>query len=304
MNNLYVIIVTFNGEKWIERCLDSVYNSSVDTVPIIVDNGSTDNTLHVIKEKYPQTIILESGGNLGFGRANNKGILYAIEKGAEYVYLLNQDAWVESDVFETLVNTHKQNKEYAILSPLQLTGDGTQLDRSFKMNSVCDMKCPRFLVDYENHQMKNLYETTFVMAAHWLLYVPYLKDVGLFSPIFPHYGEDSNLCHRFRYWKYKIGIVPNVRAYHDRQYRQQTASQKIYLNYIKFLNQQNNPLRSSLFKKINSFILFTIKNFRIRGVPFSYKMNTLKNGILAIPKSAYYIKIYKKQISYDYFSEN
>ena len=304
MNKIYVIIATYNGEKWIERCLDSVYQSTVEAMPIVIDNGSSDRTVQIIQSQYPKTKLILSEENLGFGKANNIGIIKAADEGAEYVYLLNQDAWVEPDVFETLMNTHKQNKEYAILSPLQLTGDGTQLDRSFKMNSVCDVKCPEFLVDYENHQMRNLYETTFVMAAHWLLYVPYLKDVGLFSPIFPHYGEDSNLCHRFRYWKYKIGIVPHVRAYHDRQYRNRTASQEMYLNYIVFLNQLNNPLQLSIFYQIKGFFLFVRNCFRIRGVNMSYRLKTFKNGISAISKSAHYMKIYKKQITYEYFSEN
>ena len=215
--NIYVIIVTYNGAQWIERCLDSVYKSTINAIPIIIDNGSTDNTLSFIKRHYPQCHIIESKENLGFGKANNLGIKYAIAHEAEYVYLLNQDAWVEPDVFEILIHTHKNNPTYGILSPIQLTGNGTTLDKSFKENSVSKERCRNFLNDWDNKTMKDLYQTIFVMAAHWLLYIPYLQKVGTFSPAFPHYGEDSNLCHRFRWHGYKIGICGNAIAYHDRQ---------------------------------------------------------------------------------------
>lgn len=304
MNDLYVIVVTYNGEKWIERCLDSIYRSTIEAKPIVIDNGSSDRTVQIIKSQYPHTDIIISKENLGFGKANNIGIIKAADEGAEYVYLLNQDAWVEPDVFETLLNTHKHHKEYAILSPLQLTGDGTQLDRSFRMNAVCEAQCPGFLVDYEKKQMKPLYETTFTMAAHWLLYVPYLKDIGLFSPIFPHYGEDNNLCYRFRYWNYKIGIVPHVIGYHDRQGRKRTPNQLVYLNYIVLLNMLNNPLVTSNLEKIIGFMSFVIKNFKIKGAKLRLKWSTLSEGILAISKSMYFLKTYKKDIEYEYFSEN
>ena len=87
---VFVLIITYNAEKWIEFCLGSLKDSTIPITPLIVDNNSNDKTVSLIKEKYPEAIILANNQNLGFGKANNIGIKYAIEKGFDYVFLLNQ----------------------------------------------------------------------------------------------------------------------------------------------------------------------------------------------------------------------
>ena len=69
------------------------------------------------------------------------------------------------------------------------------------------------------------------MAAHWLVPCRVLEKVGLFSELFPIYGNDDNWCDRARYHGYKIGIVPEARAVHDREYREEPKEKVIYRNY-------------------------------------------------------------------------
>ena len=70
------------------------------------------------------------------------------------------------------------------------------------------------------------------MAAHWLVSVSALRQIGLFNEdLFPFYGQDDNWCHRARYRGYKIGIVPNARAVHDRAQRQEPKDRLIFRNY-------------------------------------------------------------------------
>ena len=103
MPEVYVVIVTCNGEKWVENCFDSLKNSSYPVETIVVDNSSTDNTVPRIKKAYSDVILIESDINLGFGRANNIGIKYALENQADYVFLLNQDAWIEKETIEKML---------------------------------------------------------------------------------------------------------------------------------------------------------------------------------------------------------
>ena len=84
MNRTYIIIVTYNGMKWLEACLSSCRKYSV----IVIDNNSSDNTVSFIEQKYPNTILLKQNKNLGFGAANNIGINYALQNNADYVFLL------------------------------------------------------------------------------------------------------------------------------------------------------------------------------------------------------------------------
>ena len=126
--NVSVVIVTYNGMTWLERCLASI--PSVYNV-VVVDNNSTDGTVNYIEANYPQHTLFKEANNLGFGQANNKGITYALKQGVDYVFLLNQDAFLEADTISTLIATHKQYPDYGVLSPIHLNGEGTKLDKTF-----------------------------------------------------------------------------------------------------------------------------------------------------------------------------
>lgn len=94
-DRVLVIIVTFNAMQWIEKCIQSVKASSFPLDLFVVDNNSSDNTVAYIKEKHSSIKLIESRSNLGFGAANNIGLQYAIDNDYNYVYLLNQDAWIK-----------------------------------------------------------------------------------------------------------------------------------------------------------------------------------------------------------------
>ena len=112
MNICYIILHYKNIDETI-KCVTSLeQTASVKSQIIIVDNGSTDGTQDYIKSKYPNVIFVQSGENLGFGKANNLGFKYAIERGYEYVYLLNQDAWVEKNTFISLVEVSKEYSDF------------------------------------------------------------------------------------------------------------------------------------------------------------------------------------------------
>ena len=212
---IHIIIVTYNGMSWLPKCLDSCKDYSV----VIVDNGSTDGTLDYIENNYPTIILLKQGKNLGFGHANNIGIMYALDKGTEYVFLLNQDAYLREGCLKNLVNAQRMNPIYGILSPIHLNGLGERLDRKFS-----DYVSHKYNLDFYSDfvlekTLQDVYEVPFVNAAGWLLSRRILEVVGGFDPIFFHYGEDENYCQRAIYHGFKIGVVPTAFMNHDREER-------------------------------------------------------------------------------------
>ena len=219
MEKILVIIVTYNGMEWMERCLDSITRSTLPADIFIVDNGSTDGTQDYIRSCGKEIIFRQSGENLGFGRANNLGLQYAADNGYDYVYLLNQDAWVEEATFETLINVHRTRPEYGILSPMQIQANGQHMDRNF-LNGVAS-RCVEgnFMEDLYFGTLQDVYEVKDVMAAHWLISMDCLRRTGGFSPTFRHYGEDNNYVDRVEYHGFKTGFVPATKAVHDRENR-------------------------------------------------------------------------------------
>jgi GT2 family glycosyltransferase len=225
--DIYIIIVTYNGMKWLARCLESTKPYPV----IVVDNNSTDGTVDYMKNNHPEIILFEEKENLGFGQANNVGISYALNEGADFVFLLNQDAYLEPGCLESLVKAQDANLEYGILSPVHLNGEGNRLDKNFS-NYLNYQANPDFYSDYVlNKPKKLIYDIPFVNAAGWLLSKKCLFEVGGFDPIFFHYGEDVNLCQRILYHDFKIGILPGNYLRHDREFRYDEKIKPFTKNY-------------------------------------------------------------------------
>jgi len=214
---IFVVIVTYNPKKWIDTCFSSLRKSSLPLNIIVVDNDSTDNSPVLIKGNYPEVNLIQSTENLGFGKANNIGIKKALNEDADYILLLNQDAWVEEGTIEKLVSVAQSNPDYGIISPIHLNGKGDTLDYAF-VEYIKQVKDNRLLNDLLlNIPMNDIYELPFVNAAAWLITRTCIQKVGGFDPMFFHYGEDDNYCQRVKFHGFKIGIVPGSTIFHDRQ---------------------------------------------------------------------------------------
>lgn len=259
MKRVLVIVVTYNGLRWLDRCLGSVAgdgrSESAMTVDLfVVDNDSTDGSADYVQAHFPKAKLVRSAENLGFSKANNLGLQYALDHGYDYVYLLNQDAWLESGAMEKLVAAAEAHPEYAVLSPLQMTDGYKDVDRLFKK----DRTPP---------------------AAHWLVRVEAIRKIGLFDEtLFPLYGQDDNWCHRARYHGYRIGIVPEARAVHDRAQRKEDKDRLIFRNYytgsMVRLANPNIPVWISFLYIIVFTLVKTVKYFSFR--PLGYFVSICK----------------------------
>ncbi len=233
---IFSIIVSHNGIQWYDSCFNSLRQSDVPVQIIVIDNASSDGTVEYIKTNYPEIILIESKDNLGFAKANNIGLRYALDHGGDYVFLLNQDAWLnQTDTISKLIQIYNQNPDYAILSPLQLYGSGKKIEHETLMYFARAAKTEDdFISDLYFNRLKNLYAVPFACAVCWLLPVKTLKEIGGFDPIFYHYGEDDNYIQRVKYFGYKVGICPKVSVSHDIEQRE-----KIYrddnLDWKKYL---------------------------------------------------------------------
>ena len=249
---IYVVIVTYNGMKWIDKCLRDVLKSDTEIKVVVIDNRSTDETVNFIKSHYPQIDLTETNENLGFGRANNIGIKRAINANADYVFLLNQDGYVEKDTIRKLVEFHGNHPEYGVLSPQQKNGYGSGLDTKFE--NIVLGQC---VINTSEESGRAFYDVSFVMAAFWLISAECLKKVGVFDPIFFHYGEDGDYLSRVRFHGFKIGVVMDSVGYHDRQERVVPEIQQLKSFYASQLASLTNINRSLAFclGKVSYFYL-------------------------------------------------
>ena len=123
MVKLSIIIVNYNVKHFIEQCLFSVFKAA-EALPceiFVVDNNSVDGSTTLIKEKFPQVILIENKINTGFSVANNQAIKLA--KG-EFVLLLNPDTVVQEDTFSKIINFMETTPDAGGLGVKMLDGQG------------------------------------------------------------------------------------------------------------------------------------------------------------------------------------
>jgi N-acetylglucosaminyl-diphospho-decaprenol L-rhamnosyltransferase len=118
-----VVVCTYNAMPWIEPCLESVRGHET----IVVDNGSTDDTLALVRKRFPEAIVVEQG-NRGLAAGWNAGIARASH---ELVFLLNADAWVVDDALEQLARFLETHPQAGLVGPLLRNPDGS-LQRSVR----------------------------------------------------------------------------------------------------------------------------------------------------------------------------
>jgi len=221
MSNSYpkilVIVVLYNGHQWLKKCCQAIKESTVPLIPFFVDNGSTDDSIAIVKEWLPQANIHVNDKNLGFGQANNVGLRYALREGYDYVFLLNQDAYISHDMIEKLLAAIPDMENPGIISPIHLNGDGSRIDAQFR-DCLYYTICQGFLEDAVRNAQKKSYQTYMGYAAAWLLPIKTLRTIGGFDPIFFHYGEDVHYVSRVLYHKLNIYNVPSAFVCHDRTF--------------------------------------------------------------------------------------
>lgn len=260
MTKLFAIIVTYNGLKWYDRCFGSLRRSTVSVTPLVIDNASSDGSVAYIREHFPEAIIIEQKENLGFAKANNEGMRYALDHGADYVFLLNQDAWlVQDDCLEQMMSISKAHPEFAVLSPMQLYGDGGQIVHEAKHYAALSDEND-WVSDAYFNRLNDLYEVQYVCAASWFMPVSTLKTIGGFDPLFYHNGEDDNYMQRVHYHGLKVGLCPKVNVCHDcggrpKDYNANTLDWRKYL-LIQYCNVNMNVDFDALLRSKRRTIFF------------------------------------------------
>lgn len=214
MKKIFVIVVTYKGGRWYDRCFGSLRESEIPVQIVAVDNSPGEEDAEYIKTHFPEAHLIKTNENLGFGRANNLGMRYVLDNGCDYVFLLNQDAWLDApDALSKLVTIAEKHPEYGIVSPIHLNAAHTAMNMQLGVGA--HHRNVKLLSDLYMGRVGDIYETNYVNAAAWLLPRKTLEKVGGFDPIFKHYEEDDNYLNRVIYHKMKIGVSPEVRIVHD-----------------------------------------------------------------------------------------
>jgi len=204
MINLSVIIVNYNTEDYLKACLRSVFaqtNASYEV--LVVDNASTDDTVNMVREQFPQVNLLISPENLGFAKANNLAAQHAI---GEFIYYLNPDTEVQPGCFATMLRFMEEHPAAGMAGTRLLYPDKTHqksVEESYPSQR------------YTNGELAKLPgRIAWLIGASLIARHKIIKQLKGFSEDYFLYGEDIDLSIKVRQAGWKLGFISNAEVIH------------------------------------------------------------------------------------------
>lgn len=213
-----IVILNWNGRDDTLACLASVTKIAYTNFHVIVvDNGSGDDSASAIRSAFPEVEIIETGKNLGYAGGNNVGIRRALDLGADYVLLLNNDTVVDPNLVSELVAAAVAHPEGGVFSAKIFYH--AEPDRLWYAGAV-------WLADSEHFQhvgigeiddgntYSEIVETDYASGCALFIRADVVKQIGLMDPRFFLTYEESDWCYRARAAGYKILFVPTAKLWH------------------------------------------------------------------------------------------
>jgi GT2 family glycosyltransferase len=214
--SVYIVILNWNGINDTIECIKSLRKINFNNYKIIVvDNASEENEGDLIKNTFPEIVLIKSSENLGFSGGNNIGIKYAIERDCDLVLLLNNDTIVEKDFLDKLVS-HIQPEDIAITVPkINYFDDRNKI--WYSGGYVSKIKGSAFTLG-EGKMSRQCYkenkEVSFATGCCLLIKSDLFKKIGFLDENYFLYLEDADFCIRTISAGYKILYVADSQIYH------------------------------------------------------------------------------------------
>lgn len=292
-----VIIVTYNGDQFIVNCLSSLMTVFSSNQILIIDNHSEDETISILAHNYPEVNVIHLVKNFGFAYANNVGMKICIrDERIQYFLLVNQDTVSNLTAINELVDYAMRFRDFVILSPIHLNVDKN-----------IDLLFEKFLnedkYDYKSIAGKKAeapYPVSFINAAYWLVSKQFIVACGGFDHLlFPHYGEDNNMCQRVKYYGFKTGVLSHVSIVHNRSQNKasrdyQTVVRRhfIHLNtHLADINIRFLEFVLLYFKNLLKEIISLISNL----LSFKFKIIYIKISLMIEGRALNFFKIMKSR---------
>jgi GT2 family glycosyltransferase len=213
-----IVILNWNGCDDTLECLGSIANVEYQNFEVIVvDNGSTDNSVEQIQKKFPSVTLLQTHKNLGYAGGNNFGIRHALASCADYVLILNNDTIVARNILTVFVQAAKTNSTGAVFGakiyfydePSRIWCTGGEWS-----NENLSLQLVGFGQADDLNRFGRLAEIDIVVGCAFFARASMLQLVGLFDERFFLVHEESDWCFRAKRSGYNCFFVPEARVWH------------------------------------------------------------------------------------------
>lgn len=217
---LSIVIVTWNSEEYIERCLSSIRNSEFEI--IVVDNNSKDNTVKIIEDTFPHVKLIKNYYNSGYTHATNQGIKVA---NAPFILLLNPDTAALGNALHKMLQFMQSKNDIGALGPQLLNPDGSIQPSCREFPTFSNLfpeiigitrirkRLSRWKMSYFDHN--SLREVDQPMGSALLIRKEVIEKIGLLDEKYFNFMSDVDICHRIKKAGYKIYFWPDAKVLHN-----------------------------------------------------------------------------------------
>jgi len=267
---LSIVIVNFNAGKLLQKCLDSVYMETRQ-IPFeiwVVDNGSTDASVSMIRQNFPQVNLIENKENFGFAKANNQAINRC--KGY-YILLLNPDTLILKKALEKMVKFMDEHAEIGIGGCKVLNEDGTlQLAcrRKFPTPSVAFFRMVGLSRLFPKSKVMAKYNLTYlnsnephevdaVSGAFLMIRKKVIDDIGILDERFFMYGEELDWCLRAKKAGWVVMYYPGAEITHYKGECSKSNSRKASFEFYRSMYLFHKKHFAERYSPITNFAIYT-----------------------------------------------
>ncbi|HUA13567.1 MAG TPA: glycosyltransferase family 2 protein [Candidatus Sulfotelmatobacter sp.] len=214
MYKTVVVIPNWNGESSLEDCIKSLLSQTEKSHIIVVDNGSIDGSLNILKQ-YDQIEVIENSENRGYAGGVNQGFKRAIELRADYVAPFNNDAIADKKWLWELTECMGGNRQLGIVTSKILDRGGKSIDSTGDYYTVWGLPYPRGRGEPDINKYDDTGEVFGASGGASLYRVSMLEEIGLFDEAFFAYYEDVDLSFRAQLSGWKVRYTPKAIVYHQ-----------------------------------------------------------------------------------------
>ncbi|MBQ7279594.1 MAG: glycosyltransferase [Bacteroidales bacterium] len=238
---LSIVIVNYNVKHYLRQCLFSLYAAAegIDCEVFVVDNNSSDGSLEMLHDAFPQVKVIANSDNKGFAYANNQALRIAT---GDYILLLNPDTILQQDTLNTCINFISNTPRCGGISVKMINGDGVYLKESkrgfpsprtsfYKISGLINLlpHHPKVAAYYMGHLSDNATSIVDVLpGAFIMLRRNVLEEVGLLDEEYFMYGEDIDFSWRIHLAGYDNYYLPTTRILHYKG----ESTRKGSMNYV------------------------------------------------------------------------
>ncbi|MEM3449514.1 MAG: glycosyltransferase family 2 protein [Thermoproteota archaeon] len=213
-----VVILNYNGMRFLETCLNSLLNSTYKNFEIvIVDNGSKDGSVEYLKKNFSNNErikIIQLGKNYGFAEGNNIGYRYT-HPNSKFIFFLNNDTEVEEDCLDKIIKKIVRDPSIGAAQPkIRSMREREKIDAVGGVVDYYGRTWHRGSGEYDKGQYDSVSETFYAQGAAIVVRRNVINEIGLFEPAYFIYYEETDLCWRIWLAGYRVVVIPEAVVYH------------------------------------------------------------------------------------------